>query len=214
LFFLFGNFSPRGRFRTVVTMPSIHNFFQLVHKSCIYRLILLPCFLVFLACGVSCGGDHLNVKGEQSYPVEKIYPHPTEDLGLVLMGTIVGKADTGVAIILVKSDGRQVLRRQGERVNGAEVVDIQWDHVILNIAGNRYLLDMKETANYRIAAPSAEIDSMMQEEAGRNMEAGSSEQHESTPEEHLSPSVEPVDPLLPQRIRMEFPVESAEQQGQ
>jgi type II secretory pathway component PulC len=146
--------------------------------------------------------------------VEKIYPHPTEDLGLVLMGTIVGKADTGVAIILVKSDGRQVLRRQGERVNGAEVVDIQWDHVILNIAGNRYLLDMKETANYRIAAPSAEIDSMMQEEAGRNMEAGSSEQHESKPEEHLSPSVEPVDPLLPQRIRMEFPVESAEQQGQ
>lgn len=75
----------------------------------------------------------------------------SEELGIVLMGTISGSDNHNRAIILTKQTRDQELFSIGEVIEGALIKDIQRGKLVLTINGKDEVLDMTEAANMRPA---------------------------------------------------------------
>ena len=73
----------------------------------------------------------------------------SEELGIVLMGTISGSDNHNRAIILTKKTRDQELFSAGEVVEGALIKDIQRGKLVLSINGKDEVLDMTEAAKMR-----------------------------------------------------------------
>lgn len=75
----------------------------------------------------------------------------SEELGIVLMGTISGGGNNNRAIILTKQTRDQDLFSVGEVIEGALIKEIQRGKLVLSINGKDAVLDMTEAANMRPA---------------------------------------------------------------
>ena len=75
----------------------------------------------------------------------------SEELGIVLMGTISGSGNNNRAIILTKQTRDQELFSAGEVIEGALIKEIQRGKLVLSINGKDEVLDMTEAANMRPA---------------------------------------------------------------
>lgn len=122
-------------------------------------------------------------------------------LDLVLMGVVAGRNQESRAVILTKKDKKQQIYQIGDMVAGAQIQDILWGRVVLRTNGRDEILDMNEAAKYRsrrvaVAVPVA---------------ARVPQQDGSAPPENVAASEdgEKVDPLIPERVRIDLPTEES-----
>lgn len=115
--------------------------------------------------------------GTLAVPVVDVAQNPGKrDLEIVLVGTIGGSEGTHRAIIFDKKTNIQKLYKEGDEVNGANIKEILYGKVTLDVKGGEEVLEMKAEMVGSVA-PSVTKREIVQE-----MEVEVEPQSETTPE--------------------------------